>query len=58
MVYHFLPRHLRARYQELGRYGIGILLLLLFVLPGGFELLLVPVTFLLELSQAFVALWV
>ncbi|MGD2123273.1 MAG: site-2 protease family protein, partial [Gemmatimonadota bacterium] len=58
VVYHLLPRNLRARYRELGRYGIGVIMLLLFVVPDGFSLLLRPVTFLMDLAQAFVALWV
>jgi Zn-dependent protease len=58
VLYHLLPRNLRARYRELGRYGIGIILLLLFVVPDGFSLLLRPVDFLMDLALAFVALWV
>jgi Zn-dependent protease len=58
VVYHLLPRSVRARYRELGRYGIGIILLLMFVVPGGFDLLLLPVNFLMELARDFAALWI
>lgn len=58
VVYHLLPLKLRARYQEFGRYGIGVIMLLVFVVPDGFELVLWPVTFLVELALAFVAIWV
>jgi Zn-dependent protease len=58
VVYHLLPQGLRARYREFGRYGIGLIMLLVFVVPDGFRLLLSPVTFLVDLALAFVALWV
>jgi len=58
VAYHLLPQNLRARYREFGRYGIGLIMLLVFVVPDGFRLLLLPVTFLVELALAFVALWV
>ncbi len=58
VVYHLLPGDLRNRYRELGRYGIGVIMLLVLVVPDGFYLLLWPVRFLLDLAMAFVALWV
>jgi Zn-dependent protease len=58
VLYHLLPRHLRAGYREFGRYGIGVLMLLVFFVPDGFRILLWPVTFLVDLALAFVALWV
>jgi Zn-dependent protease len=58
VVYHLLPRNLRAKYREFGRYGIGVIMLLVFVVPDGFRILLLPVTFLMDLALAFVALWV
>ena len=57
VLYHLLPPTLRDRYRELGRYGIGIIMVLLWVVPDGFRLLLLPVTFLVELALRFVALW-
>jgi len=58
VVYHLLPGNLRNRYRELGRYGIGVIMLLVLVVPNGFSLLLRPVTFLADLALAFAALWV
>jgi len=58
VLYHLLPTGLRDRYRELGRYGIGVIMLLAFVVPGGFDLLLWPVDFLVDLALAFVSLWV
>ena len=58
VVYHLLPRPWRAKYREFGRYGIGLIMLLLFVLPGGFSLLLVPVNYFVDLALAFVAIFV
>jgi Zn-dependent protease len=57
VVYHLLPPSVRPRYRELGRYGIGILMVAVFVLPGTFDLLLYPVTLLMGLAEAFFGLW-
>jgi Zn-dependent protease len=56
VVFHFLPRELAMRYREMGRYGIGILMLLLFVFPSGFSLLLLPVDALMSLARSFIGL--
>jgi Zn-dependent protease len=58
VVYHLLPQNLRAWYREFGRYGIGVIMLLVFVVPDGFEMILRPVTFLVDLALRFVGLWV
>ena len=58
VMYHLLPQQLKAKYRELGRYGIGIIMVLLWVVPGGFSLLLQPVDFLMGIAEAFVGLWV
>lgn len=58
VVYHLLPRNLRARYREFGRYGIGVMMLLVFVLPDGIRFLLWPVSLVVNLAMAFVAFWV
>jgi Zn-dependent protease len=58
VVFHLLPRHLALKYRDLGKYGIGILMLLLFVFPGSFEILLWPVHFLLSVADIFIGLWV
>jgi Zn-dependent protease len=57
VVYHLLPNNLKAKYREFGRYGIGLIMLLVFVVPDGFELLLIPVTYLVDLALAFVAMF-
>jgi Zn-dependent protease len=57
VVYHLLPTSVRPRYRELGRYGIGILMVVVFVFPGTFDLLLYPVSFLMGLAEAFIGLW-
>ena len=58
VAYHLLPPHLGARYQELGRYGIGILMLVVFVFPEAFTLLFWPVEILLSAAEFFVGLWI
>jgi Zn-dependent protease len=58
VVYHLLPDSLKARYRQAGRYGLGIIMLLVFVFPQLFGVLLWPVNFLADLALAFVELWV
>jgi Zn-dependent protease len=43
VLYHLLPRGLAARYRAWGRYGMGLLMLVVFAFPGAFRLLLFPV---------------
>jgi Zn-dependent protease len=57
VAYHLLPQNLRTRYREFGRYGIGVIMLLVFVIPDGFSLLLWPVDHLVDLALAFVGIW-
>jgi len=42
---HLLPESLRGPYASLGRFGILILLGILYFLPGGFRVIMVPVQF-------------
>ncbi len=58
VVYHLLPQSLKLKYREFGRYGIGVIMLLVFVVPDGFRILLSPVYFLTDLALAFVGMWV
>lgn len=58
VLFHLLPPHLGVRYRELGRYGIGILMLLIFVFPGAIQLLLWPVDLLLEAADLFIGFWI
>ena len=48
VVRHLLPKGLQAGYQAIGQYGILILLAIMWMAPGGFGLILVPVNFLTE----------
>lgn len=57
LLYYVLPRHLRARYQSLGRYGFLVLLLILFV-PGLFDVVLWPVWRLYDLAGALIRMGV
>lgn len=58
VVFHLLPPHLALRYREVGRYGIGILMLLLFFFPEGFSLLLWPAEYLMSRVDLLLGLWV
>jgi Zn-dependent protease len=58
VVFHLLPPDLAVRYREMGRYGIGILMLLVFFFPDGFNLLLWPVHYLMALVEQFIGLWI
>lgn len=57
VVYHLLPARLGARYRELGRYGLVVIMLLVFVVPGAFDVLLWPVRLLMSAAEAFISLW-
>jgi Zn-dependent protease len=56
VVFHLLPRDLALRYREMGRYGIGILMLLIFFFPAGIDVLLWPVHFLMSLVDRFIGI--
>ena len=55
---HALPPHWALRYREFGRYGILVLMALLFLTPGVFGLLLWPVFFVRGLADSFIRLWI
>ena len=57
VLYHLLPASARLRYREMGRYGLGIIMLLVFLVPGFFSVLLEPVYFFMGLADAFIRLW-
>lgn len=42
VIYHLLPRVVRDRYREMGRYGLGILMLIIFLVPGALSAALWP----------------
>ncbi|MSR23105.1 MAG: site-2 protease family protein [Gemmatimonadetes bacterium] len=45
---HLLPKSLRAPYQAVGQFGLLILIAITFLVPGGFNAILVPVDYLKE----------
>jgi Zn-dependent protease len=57
VVFHLLPARLGARYRELGRYGLVVIILLVYVVPGAFEIALWPVRLLMTAADSFVSLW-
>lgn len=46
VVRHLLPRGVLPAYEAVGKFGILALLAFLFVVPGGFQVIMVPVRFL------------
>ncbi len=56
VVFHLLPRDLALKYREVGRYGIGILMLLVFVFPRGFDILLWPVQHIMTWADRFIGI--
>jgi len=58
VVFHMLPKSLRFRYREMGRYGLLILMALLFLVPGVFQVLLWPVFYFQGLADSFIRLWI
>jgi hypothetical protein len=57
VLYHLLPPQLGMKYRELGRYGILILLGLMFFARPVFQIFLLPVELLLQLAGSFLRLW-
>ena len=58
VVFHLLPPDLGMKYRAMGRYGIGILMLLVFFFPSGFSLLLWPVERIMSGVDLLLGLWV
>lgn len=56
VLYHLLPPALGARYRELGRYGLAILMVLIFFVPQLFRLFLWPALALDRLALSVVEL--
>jgi Zn-dependent protease len=46
VLYHLLPAGIREQYRSFGRFGILALLAILFLVPGGFRIIMLPVEFL------------
>lgn len=57
VVYHLLPPGLGARYRELGRYGLLILIGIMFLAPGAFRVVLWPVMALQGAADSLVRMW-
>ena len=58
VFYHLLPPRLGARYRELGRYGMPLLMLLFVFLPGPFfAIVFWPVAILRDAAFGFIGLW-
>ncbi|MBW3534539.1 MAG: site-2 protease family protein [Gemmatimonadetes bacterium] len=58
VVYHLLPPRLAHGYQALGRFGIILLMALIFLVPQAFGLLLYPVQVAMGAADWFVRLWI
>lgn len=58
VVFHALPEGIRERYREAGRYGLLILMGLLFLVPDAFRVVLAPVFWLQGLADSFIRLWI
>ncbi len=58
VLFHFLPRPMALRYREMGRYGLLVMMGLLFFFPGVFRILLWPVSFFLGVADSFIRLWI
>jgi Zn-dependent protease len=57
VLFHLLPRPLALQYRQTGRYGLLVMMGLLFLVPGIFRYLLWPVTYLMGVADAFIRLW-
>ncbi|MEX2048414.1 MAG: site-2 protease family protein [Gemmatimonadota bacterium] len=55
---HALPPALAERYRELGRFGLLIVMALVFFVPGVIDTMLTPVTYLQSLADRFIRLWI
>lgn len=58
VLFHLLPPSVAMSYHRAGRYGILVLMALLFFVPGAFRYLLWPVTYLMGAADAFIRLWI
>jgi Zn-dependent protease len=58
VLFHFLPRPLALKYREAGRYGLLVVMGLLFLVPGAFQVVFWPVTVLMGAADTFIRLWI
>jgi Zn-dependent protease len=57
VLYHVLPARMREGYRSISRFGIVLIFAMVFFFNDAFQILLAPVSFLMNAAQAFVALW-
>jgi len=55
---HLLPERARHVYREAGRFGLLVVMGLLFLVPGTFRVVLWPVLYLQGLANSFISLWI
>ncbi|MGD2045162.1 MAG: site-2 protease family protein [Gemmatimonadota bacterium] len=55
---HMLPAGAAQSYRELGRYGLVLVMLFVFLAPSALNFLLTPVYFLQGLADQFIRLWI
>ena len=58
VLFHFLPRPLALKYREAGRFGLLIVMGLLFLVPGAFRVVFWPVSEIMGLADRFIRLWI
>jgi Zn-dependent protease len=58
VVAHLLPRQIADGYRDMGRYGLLIVMAMIFLAPGVLDLFLTPVMELRSLADRFIRLWI
>ncbi|MDP2956019.1 MAG: site-2 protease family protein [Longimicrobiales bacterium] len=58
VLFHLLPRRLALPYRRAGRFGLVVLMGLMFLAPGAFRFLMWPVDLLMGAADAFIRLWI
>jgi Zn-dependent protease len=58
VVYHMLPARVADEYRRLGRFGLFILMGLVFLVPNAFAILLWPVDFVMGLADSLIRFWI
>jgi Zn-dependent protease len=58
VVAHLLPRGIADGYREIGRYGLLVVMAMIFLAPGIMDLFLAPVMELRGLADRFIRLWI
>ncbi len=58
VLFHFLPRPMALRYREAGKYGLLILMGIMFLVPDAFRVLLYPVSVLMGVADQLIRLWI